>query len=101
MRVDTSVVRKQLNQLAALRASLGKRPSHQLFTDAAIAAMSGDTHIFNQAAAGAVGAQPRQNAQLKAADHLAYRILRNYETQVWIALDQFERTEIARRQRVL
>src|SRR6185312_4397248 len=40
--VDTRVMRKQLDELAASRLRLADRPLHQLLADAAAAAISGD-----------------------------------------------------------
>ena len=50
LRIDAAVVREQLDQLAILRARFRNRPLHQLFANAAAAAMRGDADVFDYAA---------------------------------------------------
>src|SRR5712664_1692181 len=94
LRINPGMMRQQFDQLATLLARLGNGPSHQLLADAAAAAMGGDTDIFDQAARGALRTQPRQDAELQAADDSAVIVLRDHELDVLIAVDPFERPEI-------
>ena len=55
LRIDAAVVREQLEQLALPRARFAHRPLHQLFTDAAAAAMRGDANVLDDAARRADG----------------------------------------------
>ena len=62
LRIAAGVMRKQFDQLASAAARFRHRPLHHLLADAAAAAMAGDTNVLDQAARGALRAQPRQNA---------------------------------------
>ena len=63
--------------------------------------MAGDADVLDQAARGALRAQPRQDAELQAADHRPALAFRDHQLDVRIALDPLERLEIGRRQRIL
>src|SRR5690242_18401420 len=89
--IDAGVVGQQLNQLAAPAARFAHRPLHQLLADALAAAMRGDANVLDQAARGALRAQPRQDAELQAADHRPALAFGDHEREVRIALDSFER----------
>ena len=67
------------------------RPLHHLLADAAAAAMAGDADILEQAARGALRTQPRQDAELQAADHGALAVLGDHELDVRVAVDPLER----------
>ena len=100
LRVDTRVMREQLDQFAAFGARFRNGPLHHLFADAAAAAMTGDADILEQAARGALRAQSRQDAELQAADDGALVILGDHELEVRVALYPLERVEIGLRQRL-
>jgi hypothetical protein len=53
--------------------------------------------FFDQAARGALRAQPRQNAELQAADHGALAVLGNDELDIRVAVEPLERREIGLR----
>src|SRR6266478_7872199 len=76
LRIDAGVMREQFDQLAAPGARFRDGPLHHALSDAAAAAMGGDANILDQAARGALRAQPRQDAELQAADDGACTILR-------------------------
>src|ERR1700722_12977464 len=69
LRIDAGSVRQQFDQSATLGTCFRNRPLHQLFADAAAAALAGDADIFDQCARGALRTQARQDAELQAADH--------------------------------
>src|SRR5258708_34130998 len=71
LRVDAAVMGQELHHLAALGARLLDRPSDQLFADAAAAVIGGDADILDQAARGALRAEARQHAELRATDATA------------------------------
>ena len=56
LRVNTSPVREQFDQLALIETRLRHRPLHQLLADAAAAAMAGDADVLDQGARGALRA---------------------------------------------
>ena len=87
LRIDAGVMRQQFDQLASLCARFRDRPLHHLLADAAAAAMSGDADILDQAARGALRTQPRQDAELQAADHRALAVLGDHELDIRIAVD--------------
>src|ERR1700759_2298451 len=68
LRIDAGVMGEQFDDLAASRARPFDGPAHELLADTAAAAIGGDADILDQAARGALRAQPRQNAKLQAAD---------------------------------
>src|SRR5215213_1611972 len=94
LRVDAGVMRQQLDQFASLRSRFDNRPLHHLLADAAAAAAAGNADILDQAARGALRTQPRQNAELQAADHGALAVLGDNKLDVPIAVDGFECREI-------
>ena len=100
LRVDTGVMRQQLDQLAAPGARFADRPLHELLADAAAASIGGDADILDQAARGALRAQARHNAELEAADHPPRIVLGDDQREVAITLDLVERGKIAIRQRL-
>ena len=100
LRIDARMMRQQFNQFATPCARFHNRPLHQLFADAAAAAMAGDTDVFKQAARDALRTQPGQDAQLQAAYDSALAVLGDNELDVRIARDAFERVEIDLRQRI-
>jgi len=100
LRIDARMMRQQFNQFATPCARFHNRPLHQLFADAAAAAMAGDADVFKQAARDALRTQPGQDAQLQAADDSALAVLGDNELDVRIARDAFERVEINLRQRI-
>jgi len=100
LRIDTGVMRQQFDQLAPLGAGFRYRPLHHLLAVAAAARVFGDADIFDQAARGALRTQPRQDAELQAADHGALAVLGNDEEDIRIACEPIERREIGLRQRV-
>jgi hypothetical protein len=101
LRIDAGVMRQQFDQSASPGPHFHHRPLHHLLADAAAAAAAGDADILDQAARGALRAQPRQNAELQAADHGALAVLGHDKLDVRVAVDGLERREIALRQRVL
>src|SRR5580692_3792499 len=98
LRIDAGVMGQQLDQLATLGARLRDRPLHELFADAAAAAMGGDTDILDQPARGALRAQARQDAKLQTADDCAALALGDHEPDVRIGIEPIERLGIAGRQ---
>jgi hypothetical protein len=60
--------------------------------------MFGDAHVLEQAARGALRAQPRQDAELKTADDCALTVFRDHELDVRVAIDRLEGLEIGLRQ---
>ena len=58
---------------------------HELFADAATAAIGGDADVFDQAARRPLRAQARQDAELQAADDAA-RFFRDHESDVRIGI---------------
>jgi hypothetical protein len=56
LRIDTGMMRQQLDQFAFLGARLGQRPSHELFADAVASATRVDADVLDQAARGALRA---------------------------------------------
>src|SRR3978361_1198302 len=91
LRINTCVVRQQLDELAPPGLRRGDRPLHQLLADTAAAAMRGDANVFDQAARGALRAQPRQDAELQAAYNDTVSPLRHHELDMRIMLKRFER----------
>src|SRR5258708_1865220 len=91
LRVDARVVGEQLDQLAAFGARLRNRPLHQLLADAAAAAIGGNAHIFDQAARGALRADPGQDTKLETADNRP-TLFRHHELNIRVAVDGLERT---------
>src|SRR5262249_46656375 len=67
--IAAGVMGQQLDQPAAPAARFAHRPLHQLLADALAAAMRGDANVLDQTARGALRTQPRQDAELQAADH--------------------------------
>jgi len=101
VRIDAGVMRQQFDQSASLGARFHHRPLHHLLADAAAAAAAGDADILDQAARGALRTQPRQDAELQAADDDALPVLRDNELDIRIVCEPLERREIGLRQRVL
>ena len=97
LRIDTGVMRQQFDQLASAAARFRHRPLHQLFADAAAAAMAGDPDVLDQPARGALRAEPRQDAELQAADDGALPVLRDDELNIGIARELLERREVTLR----
>src|ERR1700748_204034 len=100
LRIDAGVVREQLHQLAPLGARFRDRPLHHLLADAAAAAMAGDADVLDQGARGALRAEPRQDAEMQAADHDGVTARGHAELDIEISIDRLERREIGRRQRL-
>ena len=100
LRINARVVGEQFHQRAAPAARFANRPLHQPFADAAAAAIGGDAHVLDQAARGALRADPGQDAKLQATDHRP-ALFRDHEVNILVAIDGLERPEIARRQRIL
>src|SRR5689334_17759912 len=71
LRVDATRMREQLDQNTAARLGFGNSPLHQLFADAAAAAIGGDADVFEQTADATLRADARQKCELQAADHPA------------------------------
>src|ERR1041385_3972046 len=65
LRIDPCFVGKQFDQLAASRLRLRDGPLHQVFADAAAAAVAGDADILDQRPRGALRAQSGQDADRK------------------------------------
>ena len=86
LRIDAGVMRQQFDQLASPGPRFRNRPLHHLLADAAAAAAAGDADILDQAARGALRAQPRQDAELQAADDGALAVLGDDELNVRVAL---------------
>src|SRR5947208_258021 len=82
LRIDAGVVGEQFDQSASPAPRFRHRPLHHLFADAAAAAMAGDADVLDQAARGALRAQPRQNAELQAADDGALPVLGHNEENI-------------------
>jgi hypothetical protein len=70
-------------------------------SDAAAAAMRGEANVLDQATLGAPRAQPRQDAELEAADHVTVIVLCDHKLDMRMTVNRFERPEIFRRQRLL
>src|SRR5205814_379022 len=68
LRIDTGVVREQLDQLATSRLGFRDRPLHQLLADAAAATVPGHANILDQRARCALRTQSWQYAELQASD---------------------------------
>src|SRR5947208_12995166 len=100
LRIDAGVMRQQFDQFAFPRACFHNRPLHHLLADAAAAAVFGDADILDQAERGALRAQPRQDAELQAADHGALAVLGDDKENIRVAVYRLERREIGLRQRV-
>ena len=72
---------------------------HKL-ADATAAAMAGNADILDQAARGALRAQPRQDAELQAANDDALPVLGDDELNIRVVCEPLERREVGLRQRV-
>src|SRR6185295_19335274 len=101
LRIDAGVMRQQFDQFASPRTRFRDRPLHQLLADAAAAPVAGDADVLDQPARGTLRAQPRQDAELQAADHRALAVLGDDEDDVRVAINGFEGREIGSRQRLL
>ena len=62
--------------------------------------MAGDADVLDQAARGALRAEPRQDAELQAADDGALPVLRDDELNIGVAPRVLESRDIALRQQV-
>ena len=84
LRIDAGVMRQQFDQFASPRACFHNRPLHHLLADATTAAVAGDANILDQAARGALRAQPRQDAELQTADHRPALAFRHHQREIGI-----------------
>ena len=101
LRIGAGMMREQFDQFASPRPRFRDGPLHHFLSDATAAAMRGDADVLDQAARGALRAQSRQDAELKAADDGTVTILRDHKPDMRIMVDRLERSEIARRQWLL
>src|SRR5258708_31211695 len=82
LRVDAAMMGQQFDQFASPAPRFRHRPLHQLFADAAAAAVAGDADVLDQPARSALRAQSRQNAELQATDDRALAVIGDDEQDI-------------------
>ena len=93
--INARMMRQQFDQLAAPAPRLRDRPCDHFLSDAPAAAMRGNPNVLDQAARGALLAQARQNAELKAANDGPVTILCDHKLDTRIMVEHLKRPKIA------